>query len=74
MAKSIPVYDNFRHIKKIVKDSSKDISNDAWNQLNVELKNVIFFKDLLENIRKRKVYAFNFLQIQKAKNKFRSQN
>ena len=42
--------------------------------LTLNSKMLFHFKVLLENIRKKKVYAFHFLRIQKAKNKFRSQN
>ena len=42
--------------------------------LTLNSKMLFLFKDLLENISKKKVYAFHFLRIQKAKNKFRSQN
>ena len=42
--------------------------------LTLNSKMLFLFKDLLENIRKKKVYAFRFLRIQKAKDKFGSQN
>ena len=42
--------------------------------LTLNSKMVFIFKDLLENIRKKKVYAFRFLRIQKVKDKCGSQS